>query len=148
MEGIKRPEIPFSNSCLGELENHPATISAAGSRRAVEPATAQNHPSSGACGAVRAACESVNYAEGPISMCCPMNFVNRAQAVRATGRSHSINIAALIHCDPCAGSGAIISARECMDHCLGPGLSGFGQLVNYSASAFTITGSTSNCRAV
>src|SRR6266404_5006614 len=67
-EGINRPEIPLSNTPGRKLENNSASITAAGSSRAIEVAMPQNHPTSRACGSVRAARKSVNHLEVPSSI--------------------------------------------------------------------------------
>src|SRR4029077_18664058 len=90
-ERINRPEIPTSGTLGRKLEHNSASISAAGSRSAIEGDMAQNHPSSGAGGAVRAACKSVNDAERVSSIVFAMDFVNGAKTVRASGRRHPID---------------------------------------------------------
>src|SRR5205807_7931196 len=64
LERINRPEIPLS-SARREFENNSASIGAAAGSRPIEVAIAQNHPSSRACGSVRAARKSVNDLEDP-----------------------------------------------------------------------------------
>ena len=68
-----------------------------------------------------------------------MNFVDSAYAVCATGRGHTVDIAAPIYRDPCARARAIVAAGERMNDCLVPNPAGLGELVHHSATAFTAT---------
>ena len=68
-----------------------------------------------------------------------MDFVDRAYAVCATGRRHTVDISAPIYRDSRARARAIVAAGERMNDCLVPRPAGFGQLVHHSAAAFTAT---------
>ena len=68
-----------------------------------------------------------------------MDFVNRAYAVCAASRGHTIDISAPIYRDSCAWARAIVAAGERMNDCLVPRPAGLGELVDHSAAAFTAT---------
>ena len=68
-----------------------------------------------------------------------MDFVDRAYAICAASRRHTVDISAPIYRDSRARARAIVAAGERMYDCLVPRPAGFGQLINHSAAAFTAT---------
>src|SRR3954466_8493983 len=96
----------------------------------------QKHPPGRACCAIRAASESVNHLQIPTSGVW-MDFVDRACAVCATSRSHTIDISDSIYCNSAPRAWPKTASGECGDGCLVPSAFGLGELVHPSAAAFT-----------
>ena len=66
-----------------------------------------------------------------------LQLVDDAEAVGASGGSHAVEIAMPVEGQAASGAGAVVASGELVDHGLGPGSAGVGQLENDAAAAFT-----------
>src|SRR4029079_10021036 len=95
---IQCPEIPFPNSSRCELENNSASVQTACRSSTVEPDMLPKHSYGSTRCSISPARASMNHLKIPTPG-LRMDFVDRAYAVCAAGRCHTVDVSAWIYRD-------------------------------------------------
>src|ERR1700693_4470154 len=132
-----------------EFEHIPETIRSAHRANAINIACRVNQqPACRAAQSIQAAGESVDHCQAPDAVAGGLELIDHAKSVRASGRSHSVELAVLVKGHWASGTRPVVAASKLVDHTLGPDSAGIIQLVNDAAAALTRASAARHRRAV